>query len=133
MQYIKFVETSLVPRYAMGKEVPHQVNKNGSMVWMQSLCCWVLNKLNTSNDIVFTEHVVDVSNLVDVIYNQIREVGKNYHVDTRRILMGAEDFSELCSTTMVRHLITITAHSRAFGGLEITVIPWMKGILVLPE
>lgn len=134
-QYIQFVERAAITTLteALGY---YTVRRDKPFVWLQEICCWVLNKLGAHyqvSTIAYTQHYVDISNLVDGIYKQIRILDRDRNIQGRRVLIGSEDFVKLCSAPDAQYHLTTYASSLNFGGLTVTVIPWMKGILVLPE
>ena len=58
----------------------------------------------------------------------------NYHPS--RLLIGAEDFEELMHEKEISESMTFRANyydHQEIVGLKVTVIPWMRGVLVLPK
>lgn len=134
-QHIRFVERLPVPKITENRSY-YQVRKDKPLVWLQEVCCWVLRKLGAYSEdhtTAYTHHTVDISDLVEGIYTQVGMLGSNHNLSAHRILMGSEDFAELCHAPQASYQLTVYASSPKFGGLTVTVIPWMKGVLVLPE
>lgn len=118
-------------------KVSKLVHKSGSLVWLQKMCAWILIKLTKGTDPCGSIKVevvdVDLTNLVNVIYKQMQTLGGRYNTDARHILIGAEEFAELCHSPVAAQMMTIKVRDTYFNGLKITIVPWMKGILVMPE
>lgn len=135
-QHIHFVERIPLPVTVENKNY-YQVRNDKPFVWAQEVCCWVMRKLGAYSEDHTTVYshvkVVDVSDLVEGIYTQVGMLGSNHNLRAHRILMGSEDFTRLCQAPEASYHLTVYASSPKFGGLTVTVIPWMKGILVLPE
>lgn len=134
-QRITYLEEIPLPKQT-DYTLAYQVRKDKPLVWLQRVCCWVMDKVGAyaqDRSISYDYKVVDISNLVEGIYTQVGLLDQNYHKQATRVLMGSEDFTQLCNAPEARYHLTVYASDRRFGGLTVTVIPWMKGILVMPE
>lgn len=134
-QYIRYLEEMPLPQLTDYK-LAFQVREDRPMVWLQQICCWVLNKLGAysqDRSIAYKYRDVDISNLVEGIYTQVGMLDRDHHRRATRVLMGSEDFMALCNAPEARYLLTVYASDMKFDGLTVTVIPWMKGILVMPD
>lgn len=113
---------------------------------LQKLCFWILRKIGAfyvepvkHNEI--TRHVVDIPSFMDRIINQ-RQILRNFwDMTPRRLLIGSEDYEELMCSEEVKHRFQFYGEYWVPGesgnpkimGLTIDVIPWMRGILVMPD
>lgn len=134
-QTITFLEEMPLPTLT-NYILSYQVRKDRPLVWLQELCCWMMDKLGAyaqDRSIAYTYKVVDISNLVKGIYTQLGMLECDYNIRGKRVLIGSEDFTRLCNAPDARYHLTTYASDIKFGGLTVTVIPWMKGILVMPE
>ncbi len=134
-QYISYMEQVPLPKITDYKHA-YQVRKDRPLVWLQEACCWVLRKLEAyaqDRSIAYTHKEVDISNLVEGIYAQLGMLNRDHNIRGRRVLIGSEEFAQLCNAPDARYHLTVYASDIRFGGLTVTVIPWMKGILVMPE
>lgn len=134
-QYVRYVEQLPLPKMTdyMGA---FQVRDDRPLVWLQKLCCWVMYKLGAyaqDRSIAYTWKDVDISDLVKGIYTQLGMLYRDHNIRGKRVLIGSEDFAQLCNAPEARYHLTVYATDIKFGGLNVTVIPWMRGILVMPE
>lgn len=134
-QHIRYVERMPLPKLTDYK-LAYLVRNDRPFVWLQELCCWVMDKLEAysqDRSIAYTWKDVDISDLVRGIYTQVGMLSRDHNLQAKRVLMGSEDFAALCNAPAAQYHLTVYAHDRKFGGLTVTVVPWMKGVLVMPE
>ena len=79
---------------------------------------------------------VDGKVFAERLFKQKREITKQFRREATTILMGAEDYEELMHSPVIRKQFTMNS-SFNYGrheiyGLTVNVIPWMRGILVMP-
>ena len=120
------------------------VRERGKMVWLQRLCFRVLKRLgkNAMEDkISVVRHVIDHDKILDRIWEQKTGVMSFFHQGSpHMVLMGAEDFQEcLDSPTAPQGVMEFAVRARvgqnglpAVFGLKIVVVPWIKGVVVVP-
>ena len=133
-QYVRYVERLPLPRVSDYKEA-YEVRNDRPMVWLQKVCCWVLRKLEAysqDRSIAYKYYDVDVSNLVEGIYTQLGMLDRDYNLRGKHVLIGSREFMELCNAPEAPYHLTMYASDLKFAGLTVTVIPWMRGILVMP-
>ena len=134
-QHVRYIEQLPLPKMTDYKYA-YQVREDRPLVWLQQLCCWVMDKLEAyaqDRSIAYTYKDVDISNLVRGIYTQVGLLDRDHNLQGKRVLIGSEDFAQLCNAADARYHLTVYARDMKFGGLTVTVIPWMKGILVMPD
>ena len=108
-------------------------------------CVWTLKKFGVLKqyrrieDTVerHTVHESDCNNLTDFVMQQLREV-RRWPARTAQLYIGPDEFNELMHVQMketfdfrISRPITNGRETMMFG-LEVHVIPWMKGALVIP-
>lgn len=112
--------------------------------WLQRLCFFILGKIgawNQEKTVKYTRITFKTDDFMKAIFTQKDELARWFNRDGIKILIGGEDFQKLMHSEMIRDSFRFHA-SYHFGcgkgryqiyGLDATVIPWMKGILVLPK
>jgi hypothetical protein len=112
--------------------------------WLQRLCFRVLDKLEAYKKvehITFSTHRIDTDYFVDRVMRQQRDIFNYYHPDRPvELIIGAEDYNKLAGTPEFNQLVEfeVPLHFNGRGrhrlmGLRVTIVPWMQGILVIPE
>lgn len=109
--------------------------------WMQRLARWVIRKIgvNAREPVMEIERaLIDPPAIMEKLFAQRRALLDMHH-EPRRLLIGSEDFAELMLQPEMRHHFTIDCEyykggrdGRRVIGLQIEVIPWMRGLLVMP-
>lgn len=138
MQHVEFIETKTTHHLRVHEDRFQLTPKRG-WLRLQRLCFWVLAKLechSVDEVIEYTRHRIDTDDLVRKIHMQRIGLLEHYNREGRRLLIGAEDFSKLMGSPEIRNLMSFDAkyHSgREIMGMKVTVVPWMKGMLVLPK
>lgn len=132
-------------------ESQFQLRQDKKHIWLQKAAIWVLKKLQCfaiHYDVVTVKNVINADDFVQAFWKQHEELMRTYHYRGKRILIGYEEFQQMHGFP-VNHPLSLAVNYQWFEiqptrekpynmhrtqcGLEITVIPWMKGILVLPE
>lgn len=139
-QHVQFCTTSqrtlfkyVEGAYTLRNDRPHP--------WLQRIALWVLKKLDCvymRHEFQVERHIIDTGRLVDTLCKQRQELMLTYHKHGSRLLIGAEEYTTLMGEELRG---TMFSFSTEYGyssmgkvfGLEVTVIPWMKGLLVVPE
>jgi hypothetical protein len=79
---------------------------------------------------------VNGKEFMERLWKQKRALVESFRREPTTVLMGAEDYEELMSSPAVRQSFTVHAEfnygRREVYGLTVKVIPWMRGILVMP-
>ena len=119
------------------------VREDRPYLWLQKACCWVLGKLgayrvDTQTKIEY--RTIDADNFMTRIAKQHESVFELLNRKPKKLLIGAQDYAELMPETTVHYPFAFNA-SYEIGergvarimGLEVQVIPWMRGVLVVPN
>jgi hypothetical protein len=110
--------------------------------WLQKICFAILRKLgaNSIGEVVKIERrVIDSDSFMQKIFEQKNGIQTLFRIPPKELLIGAEDYAEL----MRQEISTMPFDFRAtysydeykkqqIVGLDVKVIPWMRGILVVP-
>lgn len=87
-----------------------------------------------------TQYHIDSDDIMRKIFSQRNEVAKLLDREGDRLYIGSEDFNELRGHRDAAHYFNLNASyykqdgfaPRLFG-MKITVVPWMRGVLVVPK
>jgi hypothetical protein len=111
--------------------------------WLQRLCCWLLGKLGSFyveevKEIKVTRHIINPDKFMEKLDEQQKSLWKYFKCDAERLLIGVEDYRALSGEIgrLPPHMFSFTGryiYDRRIMGLKIQVIPWMKGLLVVPK
>ena len=133
--YTEFKTVTDNNAFAIREDRPH--------LWLQKACCWVLGKLGAHRRDTQTKieyRTIDADNFMDRIAKQHESVFELLNRRPKKILIGAQDYAELMRETTIHYPFAFNA-SYEIGergvarimGLEVQVIPWMRGVLVVPS
>lgn len=128
-----------------------EFNKKSRFHWLQRALLWGLAKLRchaVDDRVIVTRQVIHRQDFIDYIARQQRELLDLHYHRGSRVLIGAQDFEEIMHSKEIHQMFTFRVdyatyhksdrpwaepHRRELCGMLITVVPWMKGILVLPK
>lgn len=121
--------------FAVREDRPH--------LWLQKVCCWVLEKLGAYRRDTQTKieyRTIDADRFMDRIAKQRASVFELLNCRPKELLIGAQDYAELMHEADTHFPFSFSA-SYVVGergvaqimGLKVRVIPWMRGVLVLPS
>jgi hypothetical protein len=121
----------------------YQFRRDRGWVWLQRLALWALRKIGAQafrDDQTVVRHTIDTRKFLDALVRQRAEIMALYHRRGERLLVGYEEFREITGIAMENPLTFAVQYDwREPGGptlvygMRVTVIPWMRGILVLPK
>ena len=106
--------------------------------WYDRLRFWLVKKLggeDPNESVRVTRIVVDPEDFMEKLFAQRESVLEHFGRETKQLLIGACDFEELMRTQQVPDMFCFSAgyyKDKHMCGLKVTVIPWMRGILVMP-
>jgi len=110
--------------------------------WMSKFAGWLIRKIgvNARDQVVEVQRlVIDPPAIMQKLFEQ-HSAMLDMGYEPKRLLIGSEDFAELMRQPEMHHHFTIDAEyykggrdGRRVLGLTIEVIPWMRGILVMPN
>ena len=121
--------------FAIREDRPH--------LWLQKACCWVMGKLGAYRRDTQTKieyRTIDADSFITRIAKQRESVFELMNREPRELLIGAQDYAELMHETVSTHMFSFDAaymrgdhRNRTVMGLRVRVIPWMRGVLVVPN
>lgn len=136
MRPIEFVQTrETITRF--DNTEAYQFRKDLGHHWLQKICFWILKKLGCyyfDYKSEFTTVAVDPDNFMEKLFQQQSAL---LDLDRRpkTLLIGGEDFQRLMSTREISQYMYFEGrykYLRLIETLEVHVIPWMQGMLVMP-
>jgi hypothetical protein len=133
----EFVPITLPDRYAYRPELGWRR--------LQRACLWVLRKIGCNaigQELKVTRQLIQPGGVADALMQQ-RDVA-NHVFDAphkiHRVCMGPEQYRELMHEPWVAGYVNFLAYAHGgmngkptLFGLEVTIVPWMDGVLVLPH
>lgn len=144
----QFVGLKHTTRICVSEDV-FKFNRRKKWIMIQNLCFWILKKIGCFHvyDVADIDTVtINKQKLVEVIMMQKILCLDWYREEPTRMLIGSQTLNELMMQPEMYHMFKFDIndrihmqreddrgqfHRRVFG-LEITVIPTMSGIIVLP-
>ncbi len=80
---------------------------------------------------------VDGKTFMDRLWKQKRSLVEDFRREPTTLWIGGEDYRELMNSPEVRQSFTVHAQfnygRNEIYGLTVKVIPWMRGMLVMPS
>ena len=116
-----------------------QFRKDKKYHRIQKLLFWGLKKLECyaeTETVFFEKHTVATNNFLDALLQQEQELIALYNVRGAFVLIGSEDFSRMTNTPEIRNVFEFSSmyhRDNEICGMRVKVIPWMRGVLVVPE
>lgn len=83
----------------------------------------------------YTRHVIDTNDVVERLIRQRINLLRGYNKEPTEVLIGSEDFAEMMNSPRFHHEQCFDAtyyRSQQLMGLKVRVIPWMRGMVVMP-
>jgi len=135
---IDFLETEVSTEPQIGYYVVH-ADKSGWRGKLERLCLWGLRKLKSPvwQKPVIKQRRLSMSDVIDTINKQRDIIGRVHRERVRHILMGPDNFMEFREALIVQHVAVDFSYDvdgiRTYVGLTVHIIPWMTGILLVPD
>ena len=109
------------------------------IAWVQKLAFrflrWTGALSNSMTEkITYERFTLDTQNFIERIFRQMTELERR-NVKPERLLIGGEDFQRLMGSPEIHNVLNFSAPigwGREIYGLKVEVIPWMRGMVVLP-
>lgn len=117
----------------------YMVRKDGRLVWLQRVCAWLLSKLGKhaiEREVTLERHVIDSDDFMQRVFQQCDDIVRLFNREPKNLLVGTEDFAEIMGAAQASQPFTFQSeywHRGKIFGLTVQVVPWMKGILVMPN
>ena len=137
MQIVEFVTmTERLTRFD-NKEA-FQLRTDRPAPWLQKACFWVLRRLRAfyiGETVTIERHAIDGRTFMDRLFKQREGIDSYFNMRPSRLLIGAEDYAELMREVVASQAFSFRAeygYGREILGMTVEVIPWMRGVLVMP-
>ena len=139
-QKVCFIEQSSVHAQVKVDDA-YRFNEWAGWVPVQRLCFWLLRKIGAFayvDTVKTSTHVLDTDKFMENVDRQRRGLLDMYDLYGERLLIGVEEYQDFMSNNAeyIREFSFGTTYNKGqfqICGMEVTVIPWMKGVLVLPK
>ena len=134
------MRTVKIDSYVFSAEVcTYKVKFLGWPIWLTKIARKLQEWLNAhipTDTTVITRHVVDLSKIDDAILKTIDEFWKTRHTEPTYILIGIEQLK--CLQLQLQPWEVYSVHKDYYRrmelfGVEVILVPWMDGILALPD
>ena len=108
-------------------------------LWVQRVCFYLLRKIGAhrrGEKVTVERHRLDAKTFMERIFKQKDALQYEFSVSPKRLLIGAKDYADLMHEGMASQAFSFQAEywkNKTVYGLTVTVIPWMEGVLVMPE
>lgn len=141
-EVIDVVRLDRVPEVRELKEA-FEFREDRSFHWLQRLCIWTLRKIGAfacTEFVTYERHVIGKNGrrFMDRLFDQMHNLQDSFDREPKRLLIGAEDYAELMKEATTEYFSFDAEHMRGIRypkvcGLTVEVIPWMRGVLVMPN
>lgn len=107
--------------------------------WVQKICFWVLQKIGAycqEDTVDVTYHDINTTDVLERLYRNIDIAYEYNHVDPEHIIMGSQDFHELMGIPGSHSHFQFDAQygrSKRLLGIRVHVVPWIRGMIVVPN
>lgn len=136
-QEIEFVSLSN-KRIRFDDTEAFQLRQDRPAIWIQKVCFFVLRKLrafHVGERIEIERHRIDASTFMDRLFKQRYGIEQFFNMRPTRLLIGSEDYADIMREVAVNNMFSFQAqygYGREILGMTVEVIPWMRGVLVMP-
>lgn len=136
-QTVAFVKLSsrMTPFY---NQTAFQYRMDRPARWLQKAIFFVLRKLEAfyiDQAETIERHTIDATTFIERLFVQQEELKRFFNRDAATLLIGAEDYATLMREAVASQMISFRAEygfGREILGMEVRVIPWIRGCVVLP-
>lgn len=138
---VQFIKTSESLRWIILEDA-WSVRKDFRWAWQTKLAHWLFRKIGDNARAPSVEVQRIVIDPADVMQKILAQRGAmiDMNREPRRLLIGADDFAEMMKTARPPEAFEIMGEyykgdgrgGRRVYGLQIEIIPWMRGVLVMP-
>lgn len=116
----------------------YQVRTDRPMVWLQKLCAKIMARLGAHHigETVEVKRIdIEPAHFMERLFRQKRGIEDFFGHRPSRLLIGSDDYAELMATAPPEIRIEFMGtymHDRRPFGLTVEIIPWMRGMVVMP-
>lgn len=118
----------------------YKLKPRGRLQWLQRLA-WRFLEWRRALDTTYREvvevsqHRIDADTFMERIALQNESLLNAFNREGKQLLIGSEDYAEMMHESVSRRYFAFNAEvgrDRTYLGLKVTVVPWMKGMVVMP-
>ena len=136
---VEFIEQNSVTEMMLMPDA-FKFNPKGRAQWLQRLAWKFLHKQGAMKQayeptIRIVRHTIDANKFLDRILKQNIALLEGFNKQGHTLLIGTEDYYKLMEELPIHQCLNFKSEFRNFDkvfGLNVKVIPWMRGILVMP-
>jgi hypothetical protein len=135
---IEFVAMTPRTTYFDNREA-FQLRKDRPLNWLQKICFFILRKLRAfyiGESVTIERHKLDGKTFIERLFKQQQWIIEYFNKQPKQMIIGAEDYAELMNeiaTTQTFSFLAEYGYNRNIMGITVQVIPYMRGMLVLPN
>jgi hypothetical protein len=119
--------------------------KDKGLHWLQRACLWVLRKIGCNafgEELKVTRQLIKPKGVADALMQQKHVADHVFDAPHKihRVCLGPAQYREMMHEPWVAGYANFLAYAHGgldgkpmLFGLEVTVVPWMDGVLVLPH
>lgn len=100
---------------------------------------WKLVKLlggvDPNETVKITRIPIRANTFMEKLYKQKSYLFEMFYREPKELLIGASDYEEMMGDKNIMQMFSFDAEyglNHRINGLKVTVIPWMKGIVIMP-
>ncbi|CAL62421.1 Hypothetical protein HEAR2289 [Herminiimonas arsenicoxydans] len=131
-----------VHNFTVERKNVFEFRKDRKYHWLQKACFYVLDKIGAYHNEMQSEIkriLIDSDDFAQKLYMQRKYIFKELDQPGRVLLIGAQDFQQLMGSPEIHQMLSFNmkVHQGRDGatqimGMEVKIIPWMRGMLVMP-
>jgi len=118
----------------------YRFKPQGRMQWLQRFAWWFLGKRHALEQayeptVKIDRHHIDGDTFMERLFKQEESLLREFNREPQRLLIGSEDYAAMMSEPESRQYFTFDARyykRNSIHGIAVTVVPWMKGMVVMP-
>ncbi len=109
---------------------------------IQKVCFWILIKIGAyrrESVVTYKRYTISPDSFMERLFRQNNYLQREFNVKPSELFIGAEDYAIMMGSDEMKQMLSFNAtysHRDGYGshvmGLRIHVIPWMRGIIVMP-
>jgi hypothetical protein len=110
--------------------------------WIQNVCFWILRKIGAyrrENVFTYKRYTINPDSFMERLFKQHNYLQREFNIKPSELFIGAEDHAIMMGSDEIKQMLSFNAtynYRDGYGshvmGLKIHVIPWMRGIIVMP-
>ncbi len=134
---VSFIELEPINKYTLCLDT-FQLRSDRSLVWLQKICFLILKKIKAytiNQETSFKRHCIKPGKFMETLFRQKESIRATFNLRPKDLFIGSEDYQELMGGEEINNIINFHSEyniGREIMGLRVTIVPWMRGIIVVP-